>query len=486
MKRKRVSSSVECTTINDLFLKRCKTEFENSDKDKIAKNAITLVGCLNSTTDHSETTKISHVFLNSLKKKNLKATNQGSSGRCWLFSGLNMFRHHVINILNLQNFEFSETYLFFYDKIERSNCFLQWIKNNCRNTNLNDDKLFEYLIDSDKYMSDGGYWNFFANLVKKYGLLPKTAMPETFQSECSDEMNGILMNFLQSGASEIIKEKNVDKVDTIIEEVRKQVYSTLVKFLGEPCEKFDWSYTNEEGESNIIQGLTPLAFKDMMLPEIDLDDFVVLSNMPCNNYKFNTKYEVEFSTNIIEGNNCICLNIEMNELEKYAMKSVLAGIPVWIGADVRQYFHPYYSALNTKVINNDLIFGKPLKDMNKKERFLFKNQETCHAMTLTGVNIDYKNSPISWEVENSWGFLDNEEPGLDGFLTMSKEWFREYVGEIVIHKRFLSRSIQKILDKEAISVKPWDKLLPVLKIKSNKSIYLKYKSYQEKWKQNKM
>jgi bleomycin hydrolase len=488
MKRRRntfeeeIVSSEKSNEIDETFLKKCRQEFNDSEKERIAKNSITLVGCLNSVTEHSETSKVSHVFLNSLKKKNLKATNQGASGRCWLFSGLNVFRHNVIEALKLENFEFSETYLFFYDKIERSNCFLQWIKDECMNkTNIYDDKLFDYLIDPDKYMSDGGFWNFFVNIVKKYGLVPKTAMPETFQSEYSDEMNEILINLLQSSACKIINEKKDNKVDEIIEDTKKQIYNTVVKFLGEPCQKFDWSYTNEEGESNILVNMTPTDFLQMVIPRPEvLDDFVLLSNFPSKYFQYNKKYEIEYCRNVIEGTNCITLNLPINELEKYALKSVINGIPVWFGADVKKSFHPYYSSLNNKLMNKDLIFGKPAKEMTKEERFLFKNQSTCHAMTITGVNIERNNSAISWEVENSWGYFDNEEPGMDGFLTMSNEWFKEYVGEIVIHKRFLSRRIQRLLDQETEKVKPWNRLAPVLKINNSKHLYLDYKEKLEK------
>lgn len=452
------------------FIKKCNDDFNKEDINLVTKNVITNVGSFFATTDHTESIKINHVFLNSIKKKNLKATNQGMSGRCWIFSGLNMFRHHVIKALELENFEFSETYLFFWDKFERSNSFLHGIinyfENNKENNNFYNDELFKYLIEPEKFMSDGGYWNNFTNIVTKYGLIPKSAMPETFQSEYSSDMNKILMDILQSTANQIyniLKEKknNSELIKNIKNETLQRIYNTLVKFLGEPPKSFDWSYVTEVGETNIIQKLSPHAFKDMVIPGLDMNDFIILTHIPDKKYKYYQKYSINFTNNIIEGNLCETINLPVNELKKYAKKSVISGMPVWFAADVGKSFHPFYSCLNDKVFNNDIIFGKN-KKMDKSERFLFKNQETSHAMTIVGVNIGYNNSTVNWEVENSWGYYDNEEPGKDGFLNMDDQWFSEYVGHIVVHKKFLSRYIQQILKQDAINIDPWDSIAPAL------------------------
>lgn len=453
-------------TIDDDFLKNCSKEFNNSTTNIIAKNVITNVGFIHATTDHEEVRNISHVFLNSIKKKNLKATNQGASGRCWIFSGLNMFRHNVINALDLDNFEFSETYLFFWDKFERSNCFLQWIDNIVSKDEIIniDDKFFDYLIDNEKWMSDGGYWSNFANLVEKYGLIPKTAMPETFHSEYSEDMNIVITNILQSCAAKLSKlQKNNLERQIIITDTLKQVYNTLVKFLGEPPKKFKWDYTNESGESASIDNLTPPSFKEIVIPGINLYDFALLSNIPSKTFKYYKKYAVDNTNNVVEKSNCEFINLPINELKKYAKKSILAGLPVWFAGDVGKGYNPFHSVLNDKINNDDLLFGNTHK-MNKEDRLNFCNQKTTHAMTLVGVNLDNNDYTTTWQVENSWGFYDNETPGLDGFLCMNDNWFNEYLGQVVIHKKFLSRNLQKIIDSEPIHIKPWESVAPALKV----------------------
>lgn len=458
--------------IDNDFLEICENNFNCNMSNKIVKNAITNAGSLYVTTDHDEARKVSHVFLNTIKKKNLKATDQGGSGRCWLFSGLNIFRHLVIKALDLENFEFSETYLFFWDKFERSNSFLQWFYEYIRDKNeINeevDDRFFEFLIDKEKWMSDGGYWNYFSNLVSKYGLIPKSAMPETVHSEYSSDMNDILMDILQTAAFEISKSKeNKHKIDDIIDKTLKNFYSVLVKFLGEPPKTFNWEFVNESEESTIIENLNPMSFKELVLTDIDVSDFVVLVNIPSSKYKYYKKYGIDNTNNVIEKEPCTLINLPISELKKYTQKSILKGIPVWFGADVNKHFNPLYSALNEKLNKDEIVFDYKSK-MNKENRFIFKNQETCHAMTFTGVNIDHKNKSVNWQVENSWGFYDNEELGKDGFLCMTDKWFEEYVGQIVIHKKFLSRNILKILEEESIHLKPWESMAPAIKINSKR------------------
>ena len=413
-----------------------------------------------------------------IKKKNLKATDQGGSGRCWLFSGLNIFRHLVIRALNLENFEFSETYLFFWDKFERSNSFLNWFAeyietNETKENTDENNRFFEFLVEKEKWMSDGGYWNYFSNLVTKYGLIPKSAMPETVHSEYSSDMNDILMDILHSASCEMTKckvnkgNKENERINDIIYKTLKNIYNVLVKFLGEPPKNFNWEFINDSEESTIIENLNPMSFKELVLSDIDVSDFVVLVNIPSSKYPYYKNYEIDNTNNVIEKECCKLINLPINELKKYTQKSILKGIPVWFGADVNKHFNPLYSSLNEKLNKDELVFDYKLK-MDKENRFLFKNQETCHAMIFTGVNLDYKNKSINWQVENSWGFYDNEELGKDGFLCMTDKWFEEYVGQIVIHKKFLSRNILKILEEEPIHLKPWESMAPAIRINSKR------------------
>lgn len=456
---------VESTTIPDIntdFLQQCDKEFNENPSNIISRNAIVAIGSMISTTNSNRINDIDHVFMNSIKKKNIKSTNQGHSGRCWLFSGLNMFRHSVIQALDLENFEFSETYLFFWDKLERSNSYLRWFIDHPK-VEITDIS-FTYMVSS--YMTDGGWWNTFTNLVTKYGLIPKSAMKETWQSNQSDDMNQILNERLQSCANFITKNRHLPKKDLlkIKEETIKQIYSILVKFLGEPPKHFRWPYTNENNESVIMDNMDPKMFINMLLPNIDMNDFIVLSHIPTKELKYKKLYELKYTNNVYEGTNCKLINLPINELSKYAQKSILAGMPVWFASDVSQDFNPYHSSLDDQLSDSHLVFGNTYK-FDKGEKITFRHLQANHAMSLIGINIDSKGHPESWQVENSWGYWDNETPGEDGFLYMSHSWFKKNVIQIVVHKNFLSRTIQKLLLQKPELLDPWDSIAPALKIK---------------------
>lgn len=445
--------------INPEFIEECEEEFYSDPINIISRNSVVSIGSLLTTVNSNRLNNIDHIFMNSIKKRNLKATNQGNSGRCWMFSGLNMFRHSVINALDLDNFEFSETYLFFWDKLERSNRYIRWFMDHpCVKT---DDEAFKFIIE--EYTSDGGWWNMFSNLVTKYGLVPKSAMKETFQSEDSGDMNQILNTCLQATVNYIHKNRNLSNEE--LEEVRsttmKQIYTTLVKFLGEPPKKFRWSYTNDEGESTIIAGLEPKQFMNMVIPGVDLNDFVVLTHLP-GKLKEKKLYEIKYTNNIQEGKNFQFLNLPISELSKYASKSILSGFPVWFAADVSKDFNPYHSTLDDQLVDENGVFGYN-HTFNKGDQITFRNLSANHAMLLTGLNFGPDKKPESWQVENSWGFWDHETPGEDGFLYMSNTWFEKNIMQIVVHKNYLTRTVKKLLNQPPRLLDPWDCVAPALK-----------------------
>ena len=467
----------EVVDINPEFLQECEKKFYEDPSNVISRNAIVAIGSMIATTNSKRLNDIDHVFMNSIKKKNVKATDQGRSGRCWMFSGLNLFRHSVIQALQLENFEFSETYLFFWDKLERANRYLRWFIDH-PDVSTQDDS-FKFIVN--EYTGDGGWWNMFTNLVKKYGLVPKSAMKETFQSDDSEDMNRILVERLHACANYIFKNKNMTDVEKeeLRDETMKQIYNILVKFLGEPPKKFRWSYTNDEDVSNIISELTPIQFMQMVIPNVNLNDFIVLTHLP-GALSEKKLYEIKYTNNVYEGENFKFLNLPINELKKYASKSILSGMPVWFAADVCKDFNPYHSTLDDRLIDEDIVFGEK-HDFSKGDRITFRNLQANHAMSLVGVNFGIDKKPESWQVENSWGYWDNETPGADGFLYMSDSWFTKNVMQVVVHKNYLTRSIKKLLNNEITVLDPWDCVAPATKINPVDAprIYKKIKELQK-------
>lgn len=442
------------TTITPSFIDNCKENFHSDEKNIVSRNAVAFVGSLLATTNTDELNKVSHVFMNTIKKKNVKATDQGQSGRCWMFAGFNVVRHFLIKALDLDDFEFSETYLFFWDKFERSNTYLEWfIRNRLKPLS---DKSIQYKLED--CLGDGGYWSFFVNLVSKYGVVPKSAMKETYQSEDSNAMNQVIVMHLKSCVNYFFKYKS--KSDSILRKekykVLKTIYCILVKFLGEPPNKFSWSFITDaqENYSHIMPNLTPSKFTDISIPGIDfLNDMVILGHFP--HKPLNTLYEFKNSSNIQGAENLKFLNLDIYHLSRYSYKTIENGIPVWFGADVTKEFHDYSAVLDDKLIDTDLVFGKP-KKMSKKESLRLGLVSPCHAMVLTGMNLSKKGVVESWQVENSWGYWDYHVPGLDGFLYMSNSWFRKYVMEIVVPKKFLNRTHKKLLESAPTVCELWD------------------------------
>lgn len=454
---------IDC--IDESLIENFDKNFDDDKSNSVAMNSVVNVGPLMASTDPNEKNKITYIFLNTLKKKTTKATDQGNSGRCWIFSGLNMLRHSVISALNLEDFEFSETYLYFWDKLERSNTYIQWFIDNLYNKYDVDDRYSCHMLK--EYMTDGGYWNYFADLVEKYGLIPKSTMGETENSSYSGDMNDIIMDRLHACTVRIsnVKKNNgtIDQLNAIKNRTLQQIYNVLVKCLGKPPKNFVWSFATTEETSAAINDLTPQKFKELILPNFSMKDFVVLGHVPIKGCTLRKKYAIENSNNLENGSLCEFINVTAKDMKKYAKKSISSGFPVWFASDVRKGFHPLYASLNDKVINTTATFGTPYKT-TKGERLLFRNQEGNHAMVLVGFNSDENDNTVSWQVENSWGYYDHEVPGLDGFMCMDDKWFDEYVMQIVVHKNYLSKSLQELTLTEPCLVKPWDGLAPAIRI----------------------
>lgn len=453
-------------SISEDFLIQCEKKFKADPVNIIARNAVNSVGSMFSTINSTRVNQISHVFLNTLKRRNLRATNQGASGRCWMFAALNIFRHVMINALDLEQFEFSEVYLFFWDKLERSNSYLKWFIDHPEEKP--GDRAYEYMLTD--YMCDGGWWNTFANLINKYGIVPASAMKETYQSDDSDAMNKIIGDRLDWGVNYIRTNRHkmsAQDLDNFRQGVVSQIYDTLVKFLGEPPKTFNWYFNrhDEDEGSGIVCKLTPKKFLTMVAPDVNMnDDFVTLAHIPTKGLKYYTKYRIKYTNNVVEGQNCMLFNVPIGELVRYALKSISSGFAVWFAGDVHQSFNWFHSCLDDKLDDHKTIFGD-IEKFDKGDRIMLRNVQANHAMLLTGFNLDEKGHPINWQVENSWGYYDSETPGLDGFLNMSHSWFEKYVIEIVVHKRFFSRTMRNKFNKaEVVEMEPWDGMAPALKV----------------------
>lgn len=396
-----------------------------------------------------------HIYSHQVEPR-AKITNQKSSGRCWLFAALNVIRKEMLVKYSLKDFEFSQSYLFFWDKLERSNYVLESVIDANSEHQLNSQMIQHLLSDP---LSDGGQWDMVANLINKYGLVPKSVYPESRHSSYSREMNSILTYKIRQFSRDLINHQGTtDDKRKLKNEMLKEIYGLLSKFLGTPPSNFDWEYTSKEGYQ-VTKGLTPKTFYKDHVP-FNVNDYYCLINDPRSNHPYHQLYTVKYLGNVVEGFQVRYLNLPIERLKETTMQSIKDGSPVWFGCDVGK------EHLKSEcVMDLDLLaYQHPLNTeftLNKAERLEYKQSLMTHAMVFSGCNIVSENNSVCgnqdkvnrWEVENSWA----EKGPAKGYYMMTDDWFSEYVYEVLINKKYLNKQELDIIQKEKYTVlPPWD------------------------------
>ncbi|MEA3496715.1 MAG: C1 family peptidase [Bacteroidota bacterium] len=390
--------------------------------------------------------KVDHYFSHKVKTSGI--TNQKSSGRCWLFTGLNVFRPVVMNKYNLSKFEFSEAYSFFYDQLEKSNLFLEAIIATA-DKNL-DDKKVEWLIKHP--INDGGQWTTFSDNIAKYGLVPMSAMPETHSSENTRYMSKFISKKLKEDALKLREmhknSKSAESIQTAKKEMLTEIYKLLAINLGEPPQEFTWRYKDKNGKLSIAKKYTPKEFYKEAVG-VELSQYVMFMNDPTR--KYHKLYNVELDRSIQEGTNWNYINLPTNEIKEFAKQSIINDNAMYFSCDVGKFLDRNAGTLDINNYDYNSLFGVNF-GMNKKQRIQTFESGSSHGMALIGVDIDEKGNTSKWLLENSWG----ASAGHNGYLAMTDEWFDEYMFRVVIKKEFVSKKILKILEQKAIMLPPWD------------------------------
>lgn len=429
-------------------LARYEEAFDADRTNAVAMNAVVNNGLLNSAKNYDLARRSNHTFSLSLKQG--EVTNQKHSGRCWMFAALNTMRFKMIQDLKLQQFELSQAYLFFYDKLEKSNYFLENILETLDEPVGG--RLVNWLLQSP--IGDGGQWDMLVNLVEKYGVAPKDVYPESASSSASHEMDACITEKLREYACTL---RRMHGEGASLEDLRKaktemmaEVYRILCICLGKPPKTFDFAYRDKDGEYSRVCGLTPQAFYAKYIGW-DLNDYVGLINAPTADKPYGRSYTVRFLGNVKEGKIVRYLNLEIDELKKAAIAQMRDGHPVWFGCDVGKCSERSGGIMDLETYRlEDLLSTK--FTMTKAERLDYGQSLMTHAMVFQGVNLDDEGRPDRWRVENSWG----AEPGDKGYYVMSDGWFNEYVYQVVVHKKYLSEAQLAAYESEPIQLEPWD------------------------------
>ncbi len=432
--------------ISEKMLKEIQGSFERNAYTKATQNAISnnKIHMLALNRD-----KVQHIDKNFSYRIDIPSiTDQQSSGRCWLFTSLNVLRPKIVEKYNLEDFEFSENYLFFWDQFEKANLFLENIIAT-KDKDINDEYV-RFLLRGP--IGDGGVWNMMPGIAEKYGFVPKEIMEETYHSSHTREMRGILKTKLRTQAMDLRKMKTNSKrkLRNAKTEMLKDIYRILSLCLGTPPQEFTWRYTEKDGDHLVKKTMTPQEFyRDAV--DYDLGKYVMLMDDPSRPYyKF---YEIQWYRNQYDGVNWKYINLPSDDIKKYAKESILNDEPMYFSCDVGKHLDRDKGIVDVDLFDYESLFGVKF-DMDKEERILAYQSGSSHGMALMGVDTTQSGDIKKWLLENSWG----ADSGYDGFLIMTDDWFDEYMFRLVIKEDFLPKKIRAILGEEPIMLPPWDRM----------------------------
>ena len=422
--------------------------FERDPRAALARNAVTKNSVHAVALDRGVVARTNHVFSHVLASN--PVTMQSRSGRCWLFAGLNLFRVAAMERLNVDQFELSQSYLMFWDKIEKANYFLETILDTLDEPT--DGRLIMFLLQQP--LQDGGQWDMFVNLVRKYGVVPKSLMPESESSGNSALMTRLMTGLLREDAA-ALREMRAGGADLAALRERKQAllgdfYRMLCVHLGEPPRSFAWQWRDKNKLFHRDGQLTPVEFYERYVG-YDLDSLVCLIHCPTADKPLNRLYTIQHLGNVVEGQIVRYLNVDMPTFKQAAVDMLRAERPVWFGCDVGQHLERDLGILDVELYDYRSVYVVEFA-ADKAERVAYGHSLMTHAMVLTGVDLDDEGRPLKWRVENSWG----DKIGDKGFLVMSDRWFDEYMFEVVVEKRLVPPELLPLLDSDPTPLPPWD------------------------------
>ena len=437
----------ELTPLTGEALNTLRGDFAQSGTNRLTMNAVTAAGIDKVARNYDRARLMQRRF--STIVDNGEATHQDRSGRCWLFSSLNVARFVAKKNMNLKEFEFSQNYAMYYDKLERVNYFLKDVAALVAAGEPSDSRLMQHLLAD--VMGDGGQWTMAMNVYKKYGAVPKDLFPETESSKNTDPMNNKLCKLLRQAVAHMYE--NPENIDQIVKNATEAGHRILTIHLGEPPVSFDWEWTDKDDEFHRDGEITPVEFWKKYVGSADLESYVCLVDDPRKEHPKGRKIAIEHLGNVVGGDATEYLNVP-NQFMKDCVRRVLVeqGIPVWFGAECGPMMDREAGAWATDLFEYDRVYGVRF-DLSKEQRVRFGDSAMDHAMAFAGVDVaDDGTTTRRWRVENSWGAKIADK----GYFTMSDDWFTEYVYEVAVPKSMLPAEYQKALEEPATMLPAWD------------------------------
>ena len=428
--------------ISEDMLGRIRQGYTGTPEQKAVKNALASNSIATLAINADNLSMIDTHFSHRVSTKGI--TDQKSSGRCWLFTGLNVLRAKMITKYDLPEFEFSQNYNSFYDLLEKSNLFLQAIIDT-RDLPM-DDRKVDWLMKNP--IGDGGQFTGVSNLIMKYGVVPKAAMPETFQSNSTGQMSMILRWKLREFALELRGLKPAKSGERKVE-MLTEIYRILVECLGVPPTEFEWTRYDKQGKAISTKKYTPKSFYEEYIGEDLENNYVMIMNDPTREY--GKVYEIEYDRHVYDGENWLYINLPIERVKELASASIKDNTAMYFSCDVGKFMDRNKGTLDVNNMDYESLFRTKFP-MDKKQRIQTYSSGSSHAMTLIAVDLDEAGKPRKWMVENSWG----PASGYKGNLIMTDKWFEEYMFRVVLEKKYVPADVLKMLEQKPIMLPAWD------------------------------
>lgn len=416
--------------------------------DKALRNALAGTSIATLAVNAENAAMIDTHFSDRVRTKGI--TDQKSSGRCWLFTGLNVLRARMIDKYDLPGMEFSQNYLFFYDQLEKANLFLQGVIDT-KDLPF-EDRTVDWLFSHP--LSDGGQFTGVSDLIAKYGLVPSDAMPETFQSDNTSQMANLLKLKLREDGLELREAAADGASDKKLLKMKTgqlaEIYRMLCLCLGEPVKEFEWTRCDKDNNVVSRKTYTPKSFYDEFIGEDLGNNYIMIMNDPCREY--GKVYEIEYDRHVYDGYNWLYVNLPVERIKEMAIASIKDNTAMYFSCDVGKFYDRKKGVLDLNNFDYESLMGVTF-GMDKKQRVQTHASGSSHAMTLIAVDVcPETGKPVKWMVENSWGAAS----GYKGCLVMTDEWFDEYMFRLVVEKKYVPEDVLKMLDQDPIMLPAWD------------------------------
>ena len=422
--------------------------FHADRANEVASRAAVSAGVMEAAKDYEAMRKLPMNF--SIDLKQGKITNQRASGRCWIFAALNIFRFEMIKKFDLDTIELSQNYLFFWDKLEKANYYLESVLATVDEPI--EGRLFNFI--SLFPLGDGGQWDMIVNLVEKYGLVPQEAYPDSENARASRAMVSYMTTKLHEDAMLLrtaAKEgKPAAELQAMKGKMLEELYRMLCISLGEPPKTFNLTLRNKKDEVFRETGITPKEFFAKYVG-MDLNETISLINGPTADKPYNRMYTVKFLGNVADGRPTTYLNLKMDKIKKAVIRQLKAGHPVWFGSDCGKFSLRKDGVFDRESAGVEKLFNVHF-GFTKADYLDYGDSAMNHAMVILGVNLDENGKPDRWRIENSWG----KDAGQDGYFVASDEWFDDFVFQVMVNTKYLDAASRKLLTGPLHELEPWD------------------------------